>query len=273
MKEIDKITHEIDELLETLSDEEFKEVSDVLLNIDEDLEYLTADEYERREGVEESKKAKAYNESLQQAIKRISPYVDALKTAVKSGDKKAIAKAQKELSDALLASNLGHGYLYGQLEYAKSAKKKDESYSERRALVKPLTDAINAIESVLDSALAEAGLEGVHVDFTEGGHGWIYADKGRAWSSRLKALDNDYRNVSQYETQNPISVLPQVTIDNVEKVAGIIKSLIEEGERYNSDEYNDEKNEKINEQTNENINAPDVPEDSERNQESGNYAA
>ena len=240
VKEIDKITNEIDELLETLSDEEFKEVSDVLLNIDEDLEYLTADEYERREGVEESKKAKAYNESLQQAIKRIAPYADALKEAVKSGDKKAIAKAQKELTDAMLASNLGHGYLSGQLEYAKSAKKKDESYSERRALVKPLTDAINAIESALDSALAEAGLEGVHVDFTEGGHGWIYADKGSAWSSRLKALDNDYRNVSQYETQNPISVLPQVTIDNVEKVAGIIKSRIEEGERYNSDEYNDE---------------------------------
>lgn len=252
VKEIDDITHEIDELLETLSDEEFKEVSDVLLNIDEDLEYLTADEYERREGVEESKKAKAYNESLQQAIKRIAPYADALKAAVKSGDKKAIAKAQKELADALLASNLGHGYLSGQLEYAKSAKKKDESYSERRALVKPLTDAINAIESALDSAMAEAGLEGVHVDFTEGGHGWIYADKGSAWSSRLKALDNDYRNVSQYETQNPISVLPQVTIDNVEKVAGIIKSRIEEGERYNSDEYNDE-----DEQTNENINAPE----------------
>lgn len=240
VKEIDNITNEIDELLETLSDEEFKEVSDALLNIDEDLEYLTADEYERREGVEESKKAKAYNESLQQAIKRIAPYADALKEAVKSGDKKAIANAQKELTDALLASNLGHGYLSGQLEYAKSAKKKDESYSERRALVKPLTDAINAIESALDSALAEAGLEGVHVDFTEGGHGWIYADKGSAWSSRLKALDNDYRNVSQYETQNPISVLPQVTIDNVEKVAGIIKSRIEEGERYNSDEYNDE---------------------------------
>jgi site-specific DNA-cytosine methylase len=257
VKEIDKITHEIDELMETLSDEEFKEVSDVLLNIDEDLEYLTADEYERREGVEESKKAKAYNESLQQAIKRIAPYADALKAAVKSGDKKAIAKAQKELTDALLASNLGHGYLSGQLEYAKSAKKKDESYSERRALVKPLTDAINAIESALDSALSEAGLEGVHVDFTEGGHGWIYADKGSAWSSRLKALDNDYRNVSQYETQNPISVLPQVTMDNVEKVAGIIKSRIEEGERYNSDEYNDEENEKINGQTNENINAPE----------------
>ena len=252
VKEIDKITHEIDELLDTLSDEEFKEVSDVLLNIDEDLEYLTADEYERREGVEESKKAKDYNESLQQAIKRIAPYADALKAAVKSGDKKAIAKAQNELTDALLASNLGHGYLSRQLEYAKSAKKKDESYSERRALVKPLTDAINAIESALDSALDEAGLEGVHVDFTEGGHGWIYADKGSDWSSRLKALDNDYRNVSQYETQNPISVLPQVTIDNVEKVAGIIKSRIEEGERYNSDEYNDE-----DEQTNENINAPE----------------
>lgn len=261
VKEIDKITHEIDELLETLSDEEFKEVSDVLLNIDEDLEYLTADEYERREGVEESKKAKAYNESLQQAIKRIAPYADALKAAVKSGDKKAIAKAQKELTDALLASNLGHGYLSSQLAQAKMAKKKDETYSENRAFIKPLTDAINAIESALDSAIADVGLEGVHVDFKDNGYGWIYADKGSAWSSRLKALDNDYRNVSQYETQNPISVLPQVTMDNVENVAGIIKSRIEEGERYNSDEINDEENENINEQTNENINAPEVPDD------------
>lgn len=257
VKEIDKITHEIDELLETLSDEEFKEVSDVLLNIDEDLEYLTADEYERREGVEESKKVKAYNESLQQATKRIAPYADALKAAVKSGDKKAIAKAQKELTDALLASTLGHGYLSSQLAQAKMAKKKDETYSENRAFIKPLTDAINAIESALDSAIADAGLEGVHVDFKDNGYGWIYADKGSAWSSRLKALDNDYRNVSQYETQNPISVLPQVTMNNVTKVASIIKSRIEEGERYNSDEENDEENEKINE----NINAPEVPED------------
>ena len=257
VKEIDKITHEIDELLETLSDGEFKEVSDVLLNIDEDLEYLTADEYERREGVEESKKAKAYNESLQQATKRIAPYADALKAAVKSGDKKAIAKAQKELTDALLASTLGHGYLSSQLAQAKMAKKKDETYSENRAFIKPLTDAINAIESALDSAIADAGLEGVHVDFKDNGYGWIYADKGSAWSSRLKALDNDYRNVSQYETQNPISVLPQVTMNNVTKVASIIKSRIEEGERYNSDEENDEENEKINE----NINAPEVPED------------
>ena len=257
VKEIDKITHEIDELLETLSDEEFKEVSDVLLNIDEDLEYLTADEYERREGVEESKKAKAYNESLQQATKRIAPYADALKAAVKSGDKKAIARAQKELTDALLASTLGHGYLSSQLAQAKMAKKKDETYSENRAFIKPLTDAINAIESALDSAITDAGLEGVHVGFKDNGYGWIYADKGSAWSSRLKALDNDYRNVSQYETQNPISVLPQVTMNNVTKVASIIKSRIEEGERYNSDEENDEENEKINE----NINAPEVPED------------
>lgn len=159
-----------------------------------------------------------------------------MRNAVNSGDKKAIAKAQKELTDALLASNLGHGYLSGQLEYAKSAKKKDESYSERRAFIKPLTDAINAIESALDSALADVGLEDVHVDFKEYGYGWIYADKGSDWRDRLETLDNDYRNVSQYSDVNPISVLPQITMNNVKKVAGIIKSRIEEGERYNSDE-------------------------------------
>jgi site-specific DNA-cytosine methylase len=257
VKEYDKINREIDELLKTLSDEEFKEVSDALLNIDEDFEYLTADEYERREGVEESKKAKAYNESLQQTIKQIAPYSDALKAAVKSGDKKAIANAQKELTDALLASTLGHGYLSSQLAQAKMAKKKDETYSENRAFIKPLTDAINAIESALDSAIADAGLEGVHVDFKDNGHGWIYADKGSEWSSRLKPLDNNYRNVSQYDGVNPASVLPQITMDNVEKVAGIIKSRIEEGERYNSDEYNDEENEKINDNINENINSPE----------------
>lgn len=230
------VAHEMDELLKTLSDEEFKEVSDVLHNIDEEFEYFTADEYERREDLAERKNAAAYSEFLKQETKSIAPFADALRNAVNSGDKKAIAKAQKELTDALLASNLGHGYLSGQLEYAKSAKKKDESYSERRAFIKPLTDAINAIESALDSALADVGLEDVHVDFKEYGYGWIYADKGSDWRDRLETLDNDYRNVSQYSDVNPISVLPQITMNNVKKVAGIIKSRIEEGERYNSDE-------------------------------------
>lgn len=234
------VAHEMDELLKTLSDEEFKEVSDVLQNIDEEFEYFTADEYERREDLAERKNAAAYSEFLKQETKSIAPFADALRNAVNSGDKKAIAKAQKELTDALLASNLGHGYLSGQLEYAKSAKKKDESYSERRAFIKPLTDAINAIESALDSALADVGLEGVHVDFKEYGYGWIYADKGSDWRDRLEPLDNDYRNVSQYSDVNPISVLPQITMNSVKKVAGIIKSRIEEGERYNSDENQDE---------------------------------
>lgn len=234
------VAHEMDELLKTLSDEEFKEVSDVLQNIDEEFEYFTADEYERREDLAERKNAAAYSEFLKQETKSIAPFADALRNAVNSGDKKAIAKAQKELTDALLASNLGHGYLSGQLEYAKSAKKKDESYSERRAFIKPLTDAINAIESALDSALSDVGLEGVHVDFKEYGYGWIYADKGSDWRDRLEPLDNDYRNVSQYSDVNPISVLPQITMNNVKKVAGIIKSRIEEGERYNSDENQDE---------------------------------
>ena len=234
------VAHDMDELLKTLSDEEFKEVSDVLENLDEEFEYWTANEHERREDLAERKNAAAYSEFLKQETKSIAPFADALRNAVNGGDKKAIAKAQKELTDALLASNLGHGYLSGQLEYAKSAKKKDESYSERRAFIKPLTDAINAIESALDSALADVGLEGVHVDFKEYGYGWIYADKGSDWRDRLEPLDNDYRNVSQYSDVNPISVLPQITMNNVKKVAGIIKSRIEEGERYNSDENQDE---------------------------------
>ena len=234
------VAHEMDKLLETLSDEEFKEVSDVLWNMDEEFEYWTANEHERREDLAERKNAAAYSELLKQETKSIAPFADALRNAVNGGDKKAIAKAQKELTDALLASNLGHGYLSGQLEYAKSAKKKDESYSERRAFIKPLTDAINAIESALDSALADVGLEGVHVDFKKYGYGWIYADKGSDWRDRLEPLDNDYRNVSQYSDVNPISVLPQITMNNVKKVAGIIKSRIEEGERYNSDENQDE---------------------------------
>lgn len=234
------VAHEMDKLLETLSDEEFKEVSDVLWNMDEEFEYWTANEHERREDLAERKNAAAYSEFLKQETKSIAPFADALRNAVNGGDKKAIAKAQKELTDALLASNLGHGYLSGQLEYAKSAKKKDESYSERRAFIKPLTDTINAIESALDSALADVGLEGVHVDFKEYGYGWIYADKGSDWRDRLEPLDNDYRNVSQYSDVNPISVLPQITMNNVKKVAGIIKSRIEEGERYNSDENQDE---------------------------------
>lgn len=237
------VAHDMDELLKTLSDEEFKEVSDVLKGIDEEFEYFTANEYERREGVGERKEktenANTYDESIKEALKPVTPFAYALKSAVESGDKKAIKQAQKELTDALIASDLGHGYLAGQLAAGKMVKKKDELYKVKRATVKPITDAMNAIESALDSALKDAGLDGVHVDFDQNGEGWIYADKDSPWNSRLEALDNNFRNISQRNGKNPVSVLPQITLDNVAKVAGIIKSQIEEGEKYNSDENSD----------------------------------
>lgn len=237
------VAHDMDELLKTLSDEEFKEVSDVLENLDEEFEYWTANEYERREGVGERKKkaenANIYDESIKEALKPVTPVAIALKSAVESGDKKAIKQAQKELTDALIASDLGHSYLAGQLSAGKMVKKKDELYKVKRATVKPITDAMNAIESALDSALKDAGLDGVHVDFDQNGEGWIYADKDSPWNSRLEALDNNFRNISQRNGKNPVSVLPQITLDNVAKVAGIIKSQIEEGEKYNSDENSD----------------------------------
>ena len=237
------VAHDMDELLKTLSDEEFKEVSDVLKGIDEEFEYFTANEYERREGANERKEkaenANTYDESIKEALKPVSPFAIALKSAVESGDKKAIKQAQKDLTDALIASDLGHGYLAGQLAAGKMVKKKDELYKVKRATVKPITDAMNAIESALDSALKDAGLDGVHVDFDQNGDGWIYADKDSPWNSRLEALDNNFRNISQRNGKNPVSVLPQITLDNVAKVAGIIKSQIEEGEKYNSDENSD----------------------------------
>ena len=45
------VAHEMDELLKTLSDEEFKEVSDVLQNIDEEFEYFTAATLNRKMNV------------------------------------------------------------------------------------------------------------------------------------------------------------------------------------------------------------------------------
>lgn len=152
------VAHEMDELLKTLSDEEFKEVSDVLENLDEEFEYWTADEYERREGVGERKKkaenANIYDESIKEALKPVTPFAYALKSAVESGDKKAIKQAQKELTDALIASDLGLDYLSGQLAQAKLTKKMDELYKVKRATIKPLTDAIHAIESAKNIANA-----------------------------------------------------------------------------------------------------------------------
>lgn len=152
------VAHEMDELLKTLSDEEFKEVSDVLENLDEEFEYWTADEYERREGVGERKKkaenANIYDESIKEALKPVTPFAYALKSAVESGDKKAIKQAQKELTDALIASDLGLDYLSGQLAQSKLTKKKDELYKVKRATIKPLTDAIHAIESAKNIANA-----------------------------------------------------------------------------------------------------------------------
>ena len=152
------VAHDMDELLKTLSDEEFKEVSDVLKGIDEEFEYFTANEYERREGANERKEkaenANTYDESIKEALKPVSPFAIALKSAVESGDKKAIKQAQKELTDALIASDLGLDYLSGQLAQAKLTKKKDELYKVKRATIKPLTDAIHAIESAKNIANA-----------------------------------------------------------------------------------------------------------------------
>ena len=145
------VAFDMDELLKTLSDEEFKEVSDVLKGIDEEFEYYTANEYERREGAVERKKkaenAKTYEESIKEALKPVTPVAIALKSAVESGDKKAIKQAQKELTEALISSDLGLDYLSGQLAQAKLVKKKDELYKVKRATVKPFTDAIHAIET------------------------------------------------------------------------------------------------------------------------------
>ena len=145
------VAHDMDELLKTLSDEEFKEVSDVLNGIDEEFEYFTANEYERREGTNERKKktenTNTYDESIKEALKPVTPFATALKSAVESGDKKAIKQAQKDLTDALIASDLGLDYLSGQLAQAKLTKRKDELYKVKRATIKPLIDAIHAIES------------------------------------------------------------------------------------------------------------------------------
>jgi site-specific DNA-cytosine methylase len=145
------VAFDMDELLKTLSDEEFKEVSDVLKGIDEEFEYYTANEYERREGAVERKKkaenAKTYEESIKEALKPVTLVAIALKSAVESGDKKAIKQAQKELTEALILSDLGLDYLSGQLAQAKLVKKKDELYKVKRATIKPLTDAIRAIEN------------------------------------------------------------------------------------------------------------------------------
>ena len=169
--------------------------------------------------------SESYEESLKKALEKVAPFAKALKQAVESGDKKAIEKAQQELTDAMVSNNLGLGYLYSQLAQYGLTKRKDDSYKLSRVIMKSLKDAIQTVENSLDSAIQNAGLDGVHIDFNEAGDGWIYADKGSEWYNRLEALDNNYRWLSQ----------DNITIDNVSKIANIIKSQIEEGERYNAD--------------------------------------
>ena len=195
-------------------------------------EQKNADENEKvNEKVNESDaednvaESESYEESLKKALEKVAPFAKALKQAVESGDKKAIEKAQQELTDAMVSNNLGLGYLYSQLAQYGLTKRKDDSYKLSRAIMKSLKDAIQTVENSLDSAIQNAGLDGVHIDFNEAGDGWIYADKGSEWYNRLEALDNNYRWLSQ----------DNITIDNVSKIANIIKSQIEEGERYNAD--------------------------------------
>lgn len=179
-------------------------------------------------------KSKENAENQQNTIAEVTPYADALKEAVESGDKKAIAKAQQDLTDAMVNNNLGIGYLYSQLAHYGLTKRNDESYKLSRAVMKPLKNAIHTIEDALDSAIQKAGLEGVHVSFNEAGEGWIYADKDSVWHNRLENLDNDYRWLISSDGVTHTST-PQIAIDNAKKVASVIKSQIEEGERYNEE--------------------------------------
>lgn len=153
---------------------------------------------------------------------------------MESGDKKAVAKAQKALTEAILNNKLGHKYLYRQLDQCKMAKKTDESYQIKRALIKPCTDVLKSLEDALETALQEVGLEGVHVDFrNKGGDGWVYADKGSVWHNRLEALDNDFRWLLQEDGTSPIRHTPQLTLENAKQIAKQIKYQIEDGEEYN----------------------------------------
>ena len=202
--------------------EQLSNVSNDLSNVSNDLSNENVNESDAEDNVVASE---SYEESQKKALEKVVPYAKALKTAVESGDKKAIEKAQQELTDAMVSNNLGLGYLYSQLAQYGLTKRKDDSYKLSRAIMKSLKDAIQTVENSLDSAIQNAGLDGVHIDFNEAGEGWIYADKGSEWHSRLEALDNNYRWLSQ----------DNITKDNVSKIANIIKSQIEEGERYNAD--------------------------------------
>lgn len=101
------VAYEMDELLKTLSDKEFKEVCDVVRKIDSDLEYYTADEYERREGIDKQKQKDSGHGDVHEThiplndelAKKVSPLAEKWFEAEKAGDSEGAKKLKAEIKE------------------------------------------------------------------------------------------------------------------------------------------------------------------------------
>lgn len=101
------VAYEMDELLKTLSDKEFKEVCDVVRKIDSDLEYYTADEYERREGIEKQKQKDSGHGDVHEThiqlndelAEKVSPLAEKWFEAEKAGDNDGAKKLKAKIKE------------------------------------------------------------------------------------------------------------------------------------------------------------------------------
>ena len=101
------VAYEMDKLLKTLSDKEFKEVCDVVRKIDSEFDYYTADEHERREGIEKQKDSgngdvhETHIRLNDEVAEKVSPLAKKWFEAEKAGDSDSAKKVKAKIKEQI----------------------------------------------------------------------------------------------------------------------------------------------------------------------------
>ena len=213
-------------LAKTLTDEALDELYNELEERF-DSGIMIADIMEGREAMSMHKRVDEQNKSNEKAVSKVKVELDALKEAVKSGNKSAIKKSKEALTEAVIKHGLGHKYMREQIYLLKQAKRTDANYARNKAAADALENAAAIIEAELNNTVKKAGLEGVSLSFN--GHGfWLSAEQGSKFREAVEKLDNNERWFDEVNesTGGLPDDLPQLTMNNIDEYVARVKDVL-----------------------------------------------
>ena len=180
-----------------------------------------------REAMYMRKRVDEQTKSNEKTVSKVKVELDALKEAVKSGNKSAIKKSKEALTEAVIKHGLGHKYMREQIYLLKQAKRTDANYARNKAAADALEDAAAIIEAELNNAIEKAGLKGVSLS-PEGFGFRLSAEQGSKFREAVEKLDNDERWFVEINesTGGLPDDLPQLTMNNIDEYVARVKDVL-----------------------------------------------